>query len=195
RSSLSDRIRGRLTSTTRPRLVPVRRPADAGPRPRGRLVALAIAAALAVGLAVGAWWLNDQKTQVDIAAEAVTPAKQAARDAKTAAEAIFSYDYRTFDASVANGATYTTGDFAKEYAQTTATLKDAAIKGQAVVRAQVSGDGAVTDARPGRVEVLLYVNQFRRNVNITGEKVDQNRVVLTMVRTDKGWKVGKATAI
>jgi Mce-associated membrane protein len=43
--------------------------------------------------------------------------------------------------------------------------------------------------------VLVYLNQYRRNVNITGEKIDQNRVVLTMTRVDGHWKVTGAQAI
>ena len=122
----------------------------------------------------------------------------AARDslaiAPAAAAAIFSYDYRTFDASVANGRSFTTGTFTDEYAKTTAALKDTAIKEQAVVSAQTTV-GGVIDASPDRVEVLLYVNQYRRNVNISGEKVDQNRVVLTLTRVDDTWKVSGASAI
>jgi Mce-associated membrane protein len=95
---------------------------------------------------------------------------------------------------VANGKQFITGAFADEYAQTTATLKPAAEKQQAVVRAEVSA-AAVVDAGPDQVEVLLYVNQYRRNVNITGEKVDQNRVVLTLVPVDGRWKVSHALAI
>ena len=38
------------------------------------------------------------------------------------------YDYRRFDASVANGTQFVAGDFAKEYAETTAQLKPAAEK-------------------------------------------------------------------
>ena len=43
--------------------------------------------------------------------------------------------------------------------------------------------------------MLVYLNQYRRNANITGEKVDQNRVVLTMVRIGGGCKVEQASAI
>jgi Mce-associated membrane protein len=43
--------------------------------------------------------------------------------------------------------------------------------------------------------LLLYLNQYRRNVNTSGEKVDQNRVVLTMVLVDGEWKVSQAAAI
>jgi Mce-associated membrane protein len=41
----------------------------------------------------------------------------------------------------------------------------------------------------------VYLNQYRRNVSTAGEKVDQNRVVLTMVLVDGDWKVAQAVAI
>ena len=124
-----------------------------------------------------------------------TAASHEALAAATAATAaLFSYDYRTFDASVSNGKQFATGAFAGEYAETTASLRASVQKEQAVVRAEVSAAGVVT-ASADRVEVLLYVNQYRRNVNITGEKVDQNRVVLTLVPVDGEWKVVAAAAI
>jgi Mce-associated membrane protein len=120
--------------------------------------------------------------------------KQSLAAATAAAQAIFSYDYRSFDTSVANGQSFVTGDFANEYGQTTAALKPNAVKEQAVVRATVSATGVVS-AGTDRVELLLYLNQYRHNANITGEKVDQNRVALTMVRVHRDWKVSAATAL
>lgn len=120
--------------------------------------------------------------------------RQATAAATAAAQAIFSYDYRSFDSSVANGRSFATGDFADEYAKTTAALKTNAVKEQAVVRAAVSATGVISSSTD-KVELLLYLNQYRRNTNVTGEKVDQNRVVLTMIRADGGWKVSQATAI
>lgn len=114
--------------------------------------------------------------------------------ATAAARAIFSYDHRSFDASVSNGASFAAGDFATENVETTQTVKPTVLSEEAVVRAEVSA-AAVVSATPDRVEVLLYVNQFRTNVNIDGEKLDQNRVVLTMVRVADGWKVAQTDAI
>jgi Mce-associated membrane protein len=152
------------------------------------LLALVAVAVLVAGLAGAAWFGTDR-------AQARERAGAEALAAATAATpAIFSYDYRGFDASVANGKLFVTGDFANEYAQTTTGLKAAAAKEQAVVRAEVSAAGVV-QASTEQIEILLYVNQYRRNVNITGEKVDQNRVVLTMVPVDGQWKVSHALAI
>jgi Mce-associated membrane protein len=156
--------------------------------PSRTVLVLAAAIVVAAGL-TGAAWLSTHRAQAQARASSEALAAAAA-----AAPAIFSYDYRGYDASVANGKLFVTGDFAKEYAETTASLKPAAAKEQAIVRAQVSSAGVV-QASTTQVEVLLYVNQYRRNVNITGEKVDQNRVVLTLVPVDGEWRVSHALAI
>jgi Mce-associated membrane protein len=149
---------------------------------------LAAATLVCLALAGVLWYTGIQAERGDRAA------RESLATATAAAQAIFSYDYRTFDASVRAGKAFVTGGFAKEYAETTATLKPAALREQAVVRAQVSAASVVT-ASPDRVELLLYLDQYRRNANITGEKVDQNRVTLTMEHVGRDWKVAKAQAL
>ncbi|MFI6327033.1 hypothetical protein ACIBBG_01905 [Micromonospora chersina] len=149
---------------------------------------LVVALLLAAAVAVAGWTADRRAGQRDQAV------RQALATAPAAAKALFSYDYRTFDDSVANGRTFATGGFADEYAQTTTALKATATKQQAVVLAEVSATGVVS-AEPDRVELLLYLNQYRRNVTTAGEKVDQNRVVLTLVPVHGEWKVVEATAI
>jgi Mce-associated membrane protein len=155
---------------------------------RRGVIALAVVV-LVAALAVGALWL-----QTDRADQRSADSRAAMSAATAAAQVIFSYDYRTFDAGVAKAKPYLTGDFAKEYAQTTASLKATAQQEQAVVQAQVSA-ASVVESTGDHVELLVYLNQYRRNTNITGEKVDQNRVVLTLVRTGGAWKVSAASAI
>jgi Mce-associated membrane protein len=150
-----------------------------------RVLALVV---VLVGIAAAGWYSADRHHRRDVAVRQSTAA------ATAAAQAIFSYDYRSFDASVANGRNFTTGGFADEYVQTTTALKSNAVTEQAIVRASVSATGVVT-AGPGQVELLLYVDQYRRNTNITGEKVDQNRVVLTMIPVAGTWKVSHASAV
>ncbi|WP_433058678.1 hypothetical protein [Dactylosporangium sp. CS-033363] len=142
----------------------------------------------ALALSGAGWYFTDQHHRRDVAVRQSTVA------ANAAAQAIFSYDYRSFDASVANGRNFATGGFADEYAQTTGALKANAVAEQAIVRASVSATGVVS-ASPSQVELLVYVDQYRRNANITGEKVDQNRVVLTMVPVGGAWKVSHALAV
>jgi len=163
--------------------VPRRRLARIRPVP-----VLVVATVLAAAVALAGWYADRRAGQRDQAV------RQALATAPAAAKALFSYDYRTFDDSVANGRTFAAGAFADEYAQTTTALKQTATKQQAVVLAEVSATGVIS-ADPDRVDLLLYLNQYRRNVTTAGEKVDQNRVVLTMVPVDGEWKVVKATAI
>lgn len=171
--------------------VPDDEPRDGdGPARRPRRAVLALSLAIAIVVGVG-WYLWFDRARVG---EAETAARECAAVAPAAAAALFSYDYRTFDASAASGRSFAAGAFADEYARTTASLKEAAVKEQAVVTAQVTGVSVVT-AAPDRVELLVFVNQYRRNVNITGEKVDQNRVVLTLTRTGGTWKVTAVSAL
>ena len=149
---------------------------------------LVTATLAATGLAVAAW--RDHAA----AADREHTGQTCLAGATAAAQAIFSYDYRSFDASVANGRAFTTGSFTDEYTETTTSLKPVAEQQQAVVRAEVSAAGLI-EARANEVDLLLYVNQYRRNVAITGEKVDQNRVVLTMTLDGGVCKVVKAAAI
>ena len=153
-----------------------------------RVLVLGLATLIAAGAGGYAWSGQHQAQQRDRATRACVAA------ATPAAQAIFSYDYRTFDAGVANAQSFVTGGFVNDYATTTTNLKATAVQAQAVVQSQVSAVGVV-DASPAGIDALVYLNQYRRNVNITGEKVDQNRVVLTMVRVGGGCKVSAASAI
>jgi Mce-associated membrane protein len=157
-------------------------------RPRRLVLGLTAGLVLVLAGAGFAWYHTSQlqRQQADT--------KSCLAAATAAAQAIFSYDYRNFDASVANAKPFVTGNFAKEYAQTTASLKATAQKEQAVVQAQVSAVGVV-QATGGHIELLVYLNQYRRNTNVSGEKVDQNRVVLTMTKAGHTWKVTQASAI
>ncbi|MFD0558329.1 Mce-associated membrane protein [Stackebrandtia endophytica] len=125
-----------------------------------------------------------------------TDAKAAVQAAKTAAAALFSYDYRDFDASVANGLAHATGVFAEEYEVTTQGLREsveaekARIVADVVDVALLNATVTYTDAEgteyPGAVEVLAFVNHIVTNDDI-GTRTDQTRVILTMVNEDGAW--------
>jgi Mce-associated membrane protein len=153
-------------------------------RQRALIAAIAVLAAVAAFFGFDSW-----RTQRRDAA-----AMEALAAAPGAATALFSYDYRSFDAAVSRGKDYATGTFATQYAQTTAALKESVVKEQAVVTAKVSATGLIS-ATPDKVEVLLYIDQHRRNVTVSGEKVDQNRIVLTFIRVRGQWKVSAAAPL
>lgn len=207
---VSRNLRGKKTggTTTRPRprplddtpVVPTRKPSP-GPRKttptvrhvKGlrrtttRLTALAVLL-LIIG-AVTTWFAHR--------ADAVDKAVDAARaEAIVGVQAVLAYDYRSFDSSKTNGMAHLTGGYKDDYAKQMDALRTQAEQEKAVLVAPVTASGVVTviegapwSLKPKSVDILLFVDQTRRNDNITGEKVDQNRVLVTMVPIGDGWKI------
>src|SRR5258707_8988700 len=86
-------------------------------RARRSVVALLLAIALGIAVAGAAWYQDQRARQPDVAI------RQSLAPATSAAQASFSYDYRSFDTSVTNARAFVTGHFPDEYAQTTTALK------------------------------------------------------------------------
>ena len=127
-------------------------------------------------------------------------AQQAAvTDIKT----LLSYDATTLDRDFAKARGYLTGAFRDEYKKTTTTVvAPTAEKYHGVVQATVvepSGGGAptasVVSASPDKVVVLLFVNQVTKSTQVTGSRLDLNRVRMTLTRTSGGWKVSAVDAL
>jgi len=174
----------------RPSPVPRGKPRRGVPQLRRLAVKLAITLVAVVLLGAGTYLgsttvntTNDAKAAVDAA--------------KTAAAALFSYDYRDFDASAANALAHATGVFAEEYETTVAGLRQSVEDEQARIVADVvdvallNATVTYTDSRgtehPGAVEVLAFVNHIVTNINIEGSRTDQTRVILTMVNEGGTW--------
>lgn len=157
-------------------------------------VTAVVATLLGVGVVVGNWiWGPGDHGEA------------AGKAAKTTAAALFSYDYRDFDASVENALSHAAGDFADQWKKTAEGLRETAVKEKAQVVASVV-DVAVLNANTtytddagtdysGVVEVLTFMDQKTKNANIEGQKVDQSRVVLMMAFIDGSWKAVSATAV
>ncbi|MGB9378398.1 MAG: h domain protein [Mycobacteriales bacterium] len=134
-------------------------------------------------------WFYWQQTQVD---SARTDGLAAAR---AHAATILSYDYRHIDADIAKGKAATTGKFREEYSQTTSTVvKPTAVQYKAIVQAQVRV-ASVRSASPDQVVVLLFVNQTTTSTRVTGPKVDQSRVRMTLEKHGDRWLVSKIDAL
>ncbi|MFI6037939.1 hypothetical protein ACIBBD_27960 [Streptomyces sp. NPDC051315] len=129
--------------------------------------------------------------------------RQALAAAREAAPVVLSYDHRHLDRDFARARALLTGTFRDEYGRTTkAVVGPTAEKYDGVVKATVvepPGGGApvasVVSASPDRVVVLLFVNQVTESTQVTGSRVDLNRVRMTMSRTPAGWKVSAVDAL
>ncbi|MEU6686448.1 hypothetical protein [Streptomyces sp. NPDC046832] len=132
-----------------------------------------------------------------------TARTEALTAARTAAPIILSYDYRHLDKDFSRARAHLTGDFRDEYGKTTKTVvAPTAEKYHGVVKARVAAPGSggapaasVVSASPDKVVVLLFVNQVTESTQVSGSRVDQNRVRMTMDRTGDAWKVSAVDAL
>ncbi|MGH3319804.1 MAG: hypothetical protein ACRDN9_06410 [Streptosporangiaceae bacterium] len=127
--------------------------------------------------------------------DAVVQARQAAlAAARSDAGELLSYDYRTLKHDFATGKADATGQFRKQYAETTSKLVGPqAKKSKAVVKARVLNT-AVVRAEPDQVVVLLYVDQTTQSTNAK-TRIDQNRVRMTLDKVGDAWLVSKLEAL
>ncbi|MFF9805570.1 hypothetical protein ACF1G5_10610 [Streptomyces coeruleorubidus] len=172
---------------------------EPGPGGRRRLLTLVLAVLLVAGLVALAalgWQYRDGRLTETARAEALAAAREAA-------PIVLSYDYRRLDKDFSRARAHLTGDFRDEYGKTTKTVvAPTAAKYHGVVKATVAAPGSggtpaasVVSASPDKVVVLLFVNQVTESTQVSGARVDQNRVRMTMDRTGDGWKVSALDAL
>ncbi|MBT2394852.1 hypothetical protein [Streptomyces sp. ISL-100] len=133
-------------------------------------------------------------------AQARTAALAAAREA---APVILSYDYRHLDRDFAAARGHLTAPFLDQYGKTTkAVVAPTAKKYRGVVKATVAkppgGDtpaASVVSASPDKAVVLIFMNQLTTSTQVSGPRLDLNRVRMTLVRTPQAWKVSAVDAL
>lgn len=168
-------------------------------RPWRRLLTVALCVVLLAGLvavAVLGWQYREGRRAEQARREALAAAREAA-------PVVLSYDYRHLDRDFARARTHLTGAFRDEYGRTTTkVVAPTARKYHGVVKATVAapaGGGrpaeSVVSAGPDRAVVLLFVNQVTTSTQVTGSRVDLNRVRMTLTRTSEGWKVSAVDAL
>lgn len=173
-------------------------PGTATRRGRRRLLTTVLCVLLVTGLVAAAMlgWRYREGLRADQArGQALTAARQSA-------PVVLSYDYRHLDRDFATARTRLTGHFRDEYRKTTTTVVGpTARKYHGVVKATVaqptggSPAASVISASPDRAVVLLFVNQVTTSTQVSGSRVDLNRVRMTLTRTSDGWKVSGVDAL
>ncbi|TGB14133.1 hypothetical protein [Streptomyces sp. MZ04] len=173
---------------------------ETAPRGRRRARLSAVLALLTVAglvaVAVLGWQYRDGRRVEAARAQALTAAQQAA-------PLVLSYDYRHLDRDFAAAHGRLTGSFRDEYGRTTkAVVAPTAKKYKGVVKASVvtPPDGgapaaSVASASADSAVVVLFVNQVTKSTQVSGSRVDLNRVRMTLTRTPDGWKVSAVDAL
>ncbi|WP_328501053.1 hypothetical protein OG828_11505 [Streptomyces sp. NBC_00457] len=160
-------------------------------RSRRGLLAALVAVLLLAGL-VAVAVLGQRYRAGEQAEQAGVQALEAARKA---APVVLSYDHRRLDRDFAAAGDRLTGTFRDEYRKTTRTVVGpTAKKYDGVVKATVA-TASVVSASPDQVMTLLFVNQVTESTQVSGSRVDLNRVRMTMTRTSEGWKVSAVDAL
>lgn len=127
---------------------------------------------------------------------------QAAQDARTTGQVtaaeyvttILSYSYKTFDDDQAEQKELTTGDFQEEYTGVMEQIREEALSTKSVVEAEVVASSVIS-SEPDVVRTLLFVNQTTTGKQTETPRVDQNRVVVTLVKEGDDWRVSKLDAL
>ncbi|WP_031170321.1 hypothetical protein [Streptomyces durhamensis] len=149
-----------------------------------------------VAVAVLGWQYTQGRRTEDARAEALMAARKAA-------PVVLSYDYRHLDRDFARARDRLTGHFRDEYRKTTTrVVGPTARKYHAVVKATVaepasggSPAASVVSASADKAVVLLFVNQVTESTQVSGSRLDLNRVRMTMTHASAGWKVSDVDAL
>lgn len=113
-------------------------------------------------------------------------------------EKMLGYSYQTFDQHTTEVSALLTGSFKNEFVQAATTrVKPLAVPNQAVVVAKASEVSVMSTTGQGdqeMVRILAFVNQTTTSAKLDRPQIDQNRVILTMLRVGGRWLVSKVEA-
>lgn len=107
--------------------------------------------------------------------------------AEVAVVPVLSYDYRTLDADAEAAKSYMTPDFRESYDQTFTLLQENAGRTETVVSVEKVVASGIVRSSEGRVDVLLFVNRSRSNVQ--QKDVFRDQVTMQMRLVDGEWLV------
>ena len=150
-----------------------------------------ILGALVVVLAATVLW---EILQTMNANAATTAGQNAENQARSAAQTILSYDYRTLNSNMTKAEALTTGTFRQQYEADAPRLLGLAKQAQGVVTANVWQAGIVS-ASPSQVTVLLFVDQTTTQSSNQTPQLSQNRVKMVMQKVGGTWLVSQLQAL
>jgi Mce-associated membrane protein len=159
----------------------------------GILVVLCLVLA---GVAGFAWWRSEHPEDGAAPDGAITSTQ--ARDAgmQTAAqltEKVLSYDWKTLDDDMSAAQKLLAPSFRSEYAKAMNEVKAQTVKNQVELKASVVATSIVS-ATEQKVVALVFVNQVTTAKGTEYQRLDQNRVRVTLTRHGGDWRVSKMDA-
>ena len=113
--------------------------------------------------------------------------------ATTLTQKVLSYNWTTLDQDVKSSEAVLAPSFRTEYAKTMAGVHDQTIKNQVKLTAQAVATSIVS-ATDRKVVALVFVNQITTAKGTGNQRLDQNRVLVTLTRDAGEWRVSKMDA-
>ena len=162
-----------------------------------RLLKVLVAVCLVLAVAAGiAWYRSANPPEGKAPDGAITSAE--ARDAGLQAatqltQKVLSYDWKTLDADMKGAETVLAPSFRGEYEKAMAGVKAQTIKNQVKLTASAVATSIVS-ATDSKVVALVFVNQVTSAKGTQNQRLDQNRVLVTLTLHDGEWRVSKMNA-
>ncbi len=161
-----------------------------------RLLRILVAVCLVLALVTAvAWWYS--RHQSDTVAQGPITSVQA-RDAGIAAaskltETVLSYDWKTLAKDTKAAEAVMGPSFRSEYAKAMAGVKKQTLKNKVQLEAKAVATSVVS-ASDHKVVALVFVNQVTTAKGAQNQRLDQNRVLVTLTRGEGEWRVSKMDA-
>lgn len=160
-------------------------------RPGGlRNRALAVAGALLLASLVAAgsvyWFLYRPDRLTDEAAQ-----EQVLEAARVGTEAVLSYSSASLDENLATAKSHLTGNFLEHYSQFTDTVVRPAVTQKGVKTEASVARAAISQMRPGKAEVLVFVNQVTTSKDRPAPALATSSVMMTLVKSQGSWLISE----
>jgi len=160
------------------------------------LVGLVVLCLVLAAVAGFAWWRVENPSADEESAGPITSAD--ARDAGLQAatrltQKVLSYDWKTIDEDVEASEKLLAPSFRGEYSKAMDGVKAQTVKNQVKLTADPVATSVVS-ASARKVEALVFVNQVTTAKGTENQRLDQNRVLVTLTRDGGEWRVSKMDA-
>lgn len=153
---------------------------------RNLVTVAAIAAVLVSAVAAGSvyWGLYrpDRLTDADARQRVVAAAKEGT-------EALLSYSPENLDADLANAKSHLTGEFLSYYSDFTDKVVAPASRQKGVKTEANVARAAVSQMRPGKADVLVFVNQVSTSKERPTPALSTSSVMVTLEQRDGRWLI------
>ena len=158
----------------------------------GRLTVLLVVLCLVLAVAAGVLWSRGVSSAAAPATKGPVSSPSAAASALEAVprltERVLSYDWKTLDDDVRDSHLASTPSFSQQYDATLAPVRARARRDEVTVEAKAVASAVVSASR-SRVVALVFVDQTTVARGAGNQRVDQNRVLVTVTRDAGEWLV------